>query len=140
MENLKRPESDSRERRASIPGFRLDQVARMQSPEEIPSLKSRKKQSTAQKSQASKSRNNNTQPLQDVQPPVTSTKVQRPSKRTVQNLAPTSFVNQASWSPSDSLLDPSSDGAYRSLRRKYLMLEEESFLVSRETMKIEEQD
>ncbi|CAM8953290.1 unnamed protein product [Rhodiola kirilowii] len=111
----------------------------MQSPEEIPSLKSRKKQSTAQKSQASKSRNNNTQPLQDVQPPVTSTKVQRPSKRTAQNLAPTSFVNQASWSPSDSLLDPSSDGAYRSLRRKYLMLEEESFLVSRETMKIEEQ-
>lgn len=110
----------------------------MQSGEELPVSKSRKKQS-ALKNRASQLCVTNSQLLPDVNPPATLSKAQCPSKRSLQNIAPASFVKQER-SPSDLLPESSSsDDGYRMLRRKYLMLEEESFLISRETMEIEDQ-
>lgn len=111
----------------------------MQSPEEYPIPKSQKKQSVAPKKQVTQLQVTSGQLLPDVHPPATLSKAQRPSKRSLQSLAPASFVNRER-SLSDSLPESSSsDDGYRMLRRKYLMLEEESFLISRETMEIEDQ-
>uniref|UniRef100_A0A7N0T834 Uncharacterized protein n=1 Tax=Kalanchoe fedtschenkoi TaxID=63787 RepID=A0A7N0T834_KALFE len=112
---------------------------KMQFPPEYPTSKSQKKQSVAKKNQASQLRGNNMQLLQDVHLPATLRNGQGPSKRSMHNLAPASFVKQERTT-SDSLPESSSgDDGYRLLRRKYLMLEEESFLLGRETMEIEDQ-
>ncbi|KAK9071492.1 hypothetical protein SSX86_010061 [Deinandra increscens subsp. villosa] len=59
----------------------------------------------------------------------------RPSKRTSKSESP-QILQQQEKSTSDSL--PDSSNEYRSLRRKYLLLEEESFNLGRETKEIQD--
>lgn len=63
--------------------------------------------------------------------------VNRPSKRSSKN-EPSQIFQQQEKSTSDSLPDSSSGNEYRSLRRKYLMLEEESFHLGRETEEVQD--
>ncbi|GJV23251.1 hypothetical protein Tco_1375946 [Tanacetum coccineum] len=60
----------------------------------------------------------------------------RPSKRSSKNEPPQIF--QQENSTSDSLPDSATGNEYRSLRRKYLLLEEESFNLGRETREIQD--
>ncbi|KVI08708.1 hypothetical protein Ccrd_012924, partial [Cynara cardunculus var. scolymus] len=60
-----------------------------------------------------------------------------PSKRSSKKEAPQTFQQQEK-SNSDSLPDSSTGDEYRSLRRKYLLLEEESFNLGRETKDIQD--
>ncbi|KAI3747641.1 hypothetical protein L6452_10189 [Arctium lappa] len=62
--------------------------------------------------------------------------VTRPSKRSSKKEAPQIF--QQEKSNSDSLPDSSTGNEYRSLRRKYLLLKEESFNLGRETKDIQD--
>ncbi|KAK1421462.1 hypothetical protein QVD17_23812 [Tagetes erecta] len=61
----------------------------------------------------------------------------RPSKRNSKNDPPQIFQQQEK-STSDSLPDSSTSNEYRSLRRKYLLLKEESFKLGRETKEIQD--
>ncbi|PWA89795.1 hypothetical protein CTI12_AA106220 [Artemisia annua] len=61
----------------------------------------------------------------------------RPSKRSSKTEPPLIF-QQPENSTSDSLPDSATGNDYRSLRRKYLLLEEESFNLGRETREIED--
>ncbi|KAL8211224.1 hypothetical protein R6Q57_005661 [Mikania cordata] len=60
----------------------------------------------------------------------------RPIKRNSKSESPQIF--QQEKSTSDSLPDSSTSNEYRSLRRKYLLLEEESFNLGRETKEIQD--
>ncbi|KAL8240449.1 hypothetical protein R6Q59_013804 [Mikania micrantha] len=61
----------------------------------------------------------------------------RPIKRNSKSESPQIFQQQEK-STSDSLPDSSTSNEYRSLRRKYLLLEEESFNLGRETKEIQD--
>ncbi|KAK4841155.1 hypothetical protein QYF36_027395 [Acer negundo] len=61
------------------------------------------------------------------------------SKRNSKNEVSPSFQQQQERSNSDSLQDSSASGnEYRALRRKYLLLEEESFVLGRDLREVED--
>ncbi|KAI3704464.1 hypothetical protein L1987_74684 [Smallanthus sonchifolius] len=63
--------------------------------------------------------------------------VTRPSKR-ISKTEPPQIFQQQEKSTSDSLPNSSTSNEYRSLRHKYLLLEEESFNLGRETKEIQD--
>lgn len=107
--------------------------------EEISNLKQRKKKITSQKVSSLQLQGNEIKEIQNVQMPLPLGIGQKSSKRIVKNEVLPLF-QQSERSNSDSLQDSStSENEYRALRRKYLLLEEESFALGKELREVEDE-
>ncbi|XP_052196830.1 uncharacterized protein LOC127804125 [Diospyros lotus] len=107
-------------------------------PEETSVPKSRKKKPSTQKSSMFQ-QGNNVKGFQEMLPPLPAQTGKKTSKRGLKNEVSPLF-QRPETSPSDSLPDSSSSGnEYRALRRKYLLLEEESFGLGRELREVEDE-
>ncbi|KAL7192783.1 hypothetical protein ACSBR2_024577 [Camellia fascicularis] len=106
--------------------------------EETSVPKPRRKKPSIQK--ASKlQQGHNVKGFQELLPPLPTQTAKKASKRALKNETFPLF-QQPENSPSDSLPDSSSSGnEYRALRRKYLLLEEESFGLGRELGEVEDE-
>ncbi|KAI8019150.1 hypothetical protein LOK49_LG04G01413 [Camellia lanceoleosa] len=105
--------------------------------EETSVPKPRRKKPSTQK--ASKlQQGHNVKGIQELLPPLPTQTGKKASKRALKNETFPLF-QQPENSPSDSLPDSSSGNEYRALRRKYLLLEEESFGLGRELGEIEDE-
>ncbi|KAL4645799.1 hypothetical protein ACB092_02G259300 [Castanea dentata] len=114
------------------------QDPRMPQSEENSNPKSRKKKISTQNTSPFHLHGNDVREVQGVQGPL-SLKTQKASKRNFNNEVLPSF-QQSERSNSDSLPDSSASGSeYRALRRKYLLLEEESFVLGRELKEMEDE-
>ncbi|XP_030491186.2 uncharacterized protein LOC115707376 [Cannabis sativa] len=106
----------------------------MLQPEEILNQKSRKKKTQNRKAPMLAANAG-----QDVQGSMPMKTAQKAPKRNVMN-AVSPLVHQSDRSNSDSMPDSSTSGnEYRALRRKYLLLEEESFTLGGDLRTIEEE-
>ncbi|XP_054789584.1 uncharacterized protein LOC129295136 [Prosopis cineraria] len=112
------------------------QDPRIPVPEEILNPKSRKKKSSTQRASLFQLQGNN---VKEAQAPLPLKSGHRGSKRNLMTeISPT--FQKPEGSNSDSLPDSSSAGNdYRALRRKYLMLEDESFALGRELKEVEDE-
>jgi len=114
------------------------QDPRMPQSEENSNPKLRKKKISTQNTSPFHLQGNDVREVQGVQGPL-SLKTQKASKRNFKNEVLPSF-QQSERSNSDSLPDSSASGSeYRALRRKYLLLEEESFVLGRELKEMEDE-
>lgn len=115
------------------------QDPRMPIPDEVPNHKPQKKKTSTQKSPLFRMRRNDVKAVQDIQGSVPMKAVQKVSKRALRNEV-TPMAHQPERSNSDSLPDSSTSGnEYRALRRKYLLLEEESFTLGRDLREVEDE-
>ncbi|KAI5683884.1 hypothetical protein M9H77_05112 [Catharanthus roseus] len=109
------------------------QDQRMLSPEQSLVPKSRKKKASKKGESVKKVQELGALPFQVMQ---------KPSKRGLVNIPPTVFQPQdksTSESLPDSSPSPSCETGYRALRRKYLLLEEESFGLGKELQDVEDE-
>ncbi|XP_059439647.1 uncharacterized protein LOC132172205 [Corylus avellana] len=116
------------------------QDPRMPESEENLNPKLRKKKISTQKASLFLLQGNNVEEVHGVQGPLLLKAGQKTSKRNLKNeISPSS--QQPERSNSDSLPDSSSTSGseYRALRRKYLLLEEESFALGGELREIEDE-
>ncbi|XP_062144887.1 uncharacterized protein LOC133852201 [Alnus glutinosa] len=115
------------------------QDPRMPESEESLNPKLRKKKISTQKASLFLLQGNNVKEVHGVQGPLLLNAGQKTSKRNLKNeTSPSS--QQPERSNSDSLPDSSKSGSeYRALRRKYLLLEEESFALGGELREIEDE-
>ncbi|XVE72174.1 hypothetical protein DITRI_Ditri11bG0017600 [Diplodiscus trichospermus] len=115
------------------------QDPRMPPSEEDLNPKLRKKKSSSNKAPLFLSERNDIKGAQQVQGSLPSRAGQKTSKRNSKNeISP--IFQQPERSTSDSLPDSSSSGnEYRALRRKYLLLEEESFALGKEMKEVEDE-
>jgi hypothetical protein len=115
------------------------QDPRMPESEENLNPKLRKKKISTQKASLFLLQGNNVKEVHGVQGPLLLKSGQKTSKRNLKNeISPSS--QQPERSNSDSLPDSSTSGSeYRALRRKYLLLEEESFALGGELREIEDE-
>lgn len=114
------------------------QDPRMPQSEENSNPKLRKKKISTRNTSPFHLQGNDVREVQGVQGPL-SLKTQKASKRNFKNEVLPSF-QQSERSNSDSLPDSSASGSeYRALRRKYLLLEEESFVLGRELKEMEDE-
>jgi hypothetical protein len=114
------------------------QDPRMPESEENLNPKLRKKKISTQKASLFLLQGNNVKEVHGVQGPLLLNAGQKTSKRNLKN--ETSPSSQPERSNSDSLPDSSKSGSeYRALRRKYLLLEEESFALGGELREIEDE-
>ena len=112
------------------------QDPRMPQSEKNSNPKLRKKKISTQNASPFHLQGNDVREIQGVQGPL-SMKTQKTSKRNIKNEVLPSF-QQSERSNSDSLPDSSTSGSdYRALRRKYLLLEEESFALGKELTEVE---
>ncbi|XP_010270604.1 PREDICTED: uncharacterized protein LOC104606886 [Nelumbo nucifera] len=114
------------------------QDSRMLLPEEVKNPKPRKKKSLTQGRGTSvfQPQGENLKGIQEVLPPYFKT-TKKVLKRNLKDEVSPSF-QQPERSTSDSLPDSSRSGnEYRALRRKYLLLEEESFVLDRELKEVD---
>ncbi|XP_057955885.1 uncharacterized protein LOC131149455 [Malania oleifera] len=110
------------------------QDPRMLLPKEVLNMKTWKKKSSSQ----DQSRGSNVKEVQDVLQHLPFEVGQKASKRSL--MKDVSALLQQSEKSSDSLPDTSTCGnEYRALRRKYLLLEEESFGLGRELREMEDE-
>ncbi|KAF8409857.1 hypothetical protein HHK36_002375 [Tetracentron sinense] len=114
------------------------QDPRMLLPEEVSNTKLRKKKALTQVPSMFHLQGENIKEAQEVLPPPFKTK-QKVLKRSLKGeISPSS--QQPERSSSDSLPDSSRSGnEYRALRRKYLLSEEESFMLGRELREVEDE-
>ncbi|PSS21426.1 Vacuolar protein sorting/targeting protein like [Actinidia chinensis var. chinensis] len=106
-------------------------------PKEASVPKPRKKKPSTQKGSTFQ-QGSNVKGFQEVLPPLPIQSVKKASKRVLKNEVNPLF-QQPENSPSDSLPDSSTSGnEYRALRRKYLLLEEESFGLGSELREVED--
>ncbi|XP_057500124.1 uncharacterized protein LOC130784307 [Actinidia eriantha] len=106
-------------------------------PKEASVPKPRKKKPSTQKGSTFQQRSN-VKGFQEVLPPLPIQLGKKASKRVLKNEVNPLF-QQPENSPSDSLPDSSTSGnEYRALRRKYLLLEEESFGLGSELREVED--
>ncbi|XP_059644252.1 uncharacterized protein LOC132286016 [Cornus florida] len=106
-------------------------------PEEASNLKPRKKKTSIQKASMAKMQVDSVKGVQELMQPLPTQIRLKSSKRGLKNEVSPLF-QQPEKSTSDSLLDSSASGNdYRTLRRKYLLLEEESFGLGRELTEVE---
>ncbi|KAK9285660.1 hypothetical protein L1049_024859 [Liquidambar formosana] len=111
----------------------------MQLSDEVLTPKPRKKKSSSEKASLFQLQGNNVKGVQEVPRPLPLKTGQKASKRSFQNESLPLF-QQPERSTSDSLPDSSTSGnEYRALRRKYLLLEEESFGLGRELREVEDE-
>ncbi|EXB74432.1 hypothetical protein L484_002283 [Morus notabilis] len=115
------------------------QDPRMPIPDEVPNHKPQKKKTSTQKAPMFQMRRHDVKAVKDVQGSVPLKAGQKVSKRALRNeVSP--MVHQPERSNSDSLPNSSTSGnEYRSLRRKYLLLEEESFTLGRDLREVEDE-
>ncbi|KAM7519918.1 hypothetical protein LguiB_018880 [Lonicera macranthoides] len=100
--------------------------------------KPRKKKPSTQKASKLQTQGDVVKRVQLMQPAPSQTGKKAP-KRVLKN-EPTPLFQQPEKSTSDSLVDSSTPGnEYRALRRKYLLLEEESFGLGRELTEVEDE-
>ncbi|KAF3440916.1 hypothetical protein FNV43_RR19202 [Rhamnella rubrinervis] len=115
------------------------QDPRMPLSEEISNKKSRKKKTSAQKAPMFQPKRNDIKGVQEVQGSLPLKTGKKASKRMLRTEVSPMF-HQPERSNSDSLPDSSTSGnEYRALRRKYLLLEEESFTLGRELKEVEDE-
>ncbi|KAJ4829948.1 hypothetical protein Tsubulata_008376 [Turnera subulata] len=111
------------------------QDPRLMTSGEVLNSKSRKRKVANQRASVPDDRS-----IQGVQVPVSVRAGQKGSKRNLKTQGSPSFQQQPEWSNSDSLPDSSSSGSeYRALRRKYLLLEEESYALGAELKEVEDE-
>ncbi|KAL6959769.1 hypothetical protein U1Q18_039924 [Sarracenia purpurea var. burkii] len=108
-------------------------------PEEASVPKSRKKKPSNKKASSVLQQGRNVQVFPELLPPLpTQTGKKAPKRGLKKEVSP--LFQQPENSPSDSLPDSSTSGnEYRALRRKYLLLEEESFGLGRELTEVEDE-
>lgn len=115
------------------------QDQRMLLSEEATIPKPRKKKPSTQKVTKLQTHGDNVKRIQELTRPQPTQTGQKSSKRGLTNEVPQLF-QQPERSTSDSLPDSSTSGnEYRALRRKYLLLEEESFGLGRELRMVEDE-
>lgn len=115
------------------------QDPRMPLSDELLSQKPRKKKTSTQKAPMLQLKRNDAIGLQEVQGSLPSKKGQKASKRMLRTEVSPIF-HQPERSNSDSLPDSSTSGnEYRALRRKYLLLEEESCTLGSELKEVEDE-
>lgn len=114
------------------------QDPRMPLPEEVSNLKPRKKKSSTQKAAQFQLQGKNVKEAPEFPLSLPLKTGQKVPKRSAKNeIAP--VLQQPERSTSDSLPDNTSGNEYRALRRKYLLLEEESFALGRELREAEDE-
>lgn len=112
------------------------QNSRMPTSDELPNPKPRKKKTPTQKAPMYQLKRNDVQEIQKSLPLKTGQKASKRISRT--EVSP--MFHQPERSNSDSLPDSSTSGnEYRALRRKYLLLEEESFTLGGELKEVEDE-
>lgn len=115
------------------------QDPRMPLSEEISNQKPRKKKTSTQKAPMFQLKRNDVKGVQEVQGSLPLKTGKKASKRMLRTEVSPMF-HQPERSNSDSLPDSSTSGnEYRALRRKYLLLEEESFTLGRELKEVEDE-
>lgn len=101
--------------------------------------KPRKKKPSTQKASKLQTQGDVVKRVQQLMQPAPSQTGKKAPKRVLKN-EPTLLFQQPEKSTSDSLADSSTSGnEYRALRRKYLLLEEESFGLGRELTEVEDE-
>lgn len=114
------------------------QDPRIPVPEEILNPKSRKKTNSTKRTSLVQLQGNNNNVMEDVQATFSKRSGPKGSKRNLMTEMSPHF-QKPEGSNSDSLPDSSSAGnEYRALRRKYLMLEDQSFALGRELKEVED--
>ncbi|KAJ7944009.1 Lectin-domain containing receptor kinase [Quillaja saponaria] len=107
--------------------------------EEFLNLKPRKKKISTHKASLFQLQANNVKSIQELQGSLPPKNRQKASKRKLKNEVSPSF-HKPERSNSDSLPDSSASGNdYRALRRKYLLLEEDSFALGTELREVEDE-